>query len=66
MEYGNMSGKGNEPGNMSPKVKDYQPKIGEYAGVQAGKTTEYISRRDAIQGRAASKVKSQAYKGRYD
>jgi len=66
MEYNNMSGKGNEPGNMSPKVQDYQPKMGEYAGMQEGKTTQYIPKRDRIQVKAASQVKGQAFKGRYD
>lgn len=64
-EY-NMNGKGNEPGEMAPKVKDYQPKASEFADKQMDKTTEYISRRDRIQGEAANKVRKQSYKGRYD
>ena len=60
------SGKGNEPGNMSPKVEDYQPKVSEFADKQMDKTTEYISRRDRIQEAAANKVRSNSYKGRYD
>lgn len=49
----------------SPMVESYQPKEREFAGSE-GKTLNYIERRDRIQGEAASKIKNQAYKGRYD
>ncbi|HEY3527485.1 MAG TPA: hypothetical protein VGK47_14915 [Nitrososphaeraceae archaeon] len=64
MEYNN--GKGNNPGDMSPKVQDYQPKMNEFVAGQEGKTTQYISRRDRLQTHEANKVRSQPYKGRYD
>lgn len=57
---------GNEPGNMSPKVEDYQAKGASYAEHQPGKTTEYISRTNHRIDKQASDVKKQAYKGRYD
>lgn len=53
-------------GDMKPEVKDYQPKRNEYSQEQFGKTTEYISRRDAIQGREAKDIRKQDYKGRYE
>ncbi len=62
MEYMN---KGNAQGNMSPKLKDYQKKDSSYAEKQFGKTDDYISRKDAQEGKIASGLKGQAYKGRY-
>lgn len=61
-----MKGKGYVQGNMSPDVKDYQPKMSSYADNQPNKTTEYVSRRDKIQDKMASGIKKQEYKGRYD
>ena len=52
-------------GDMKPEVKSYQPSEREFAGME-GKTLNYVERRDKIQSEAASKIKSQAYKGRYD
>ena len=57
---------GNNPGDMSPTVKDYQVKNAAYAGEQEGKTTEYISRNDRRIDRQGADIKKQAYKGRYD
>lgn len=57
---------GNKMVDMSVETKDYQPKVKEYAGMQEGKTTQYIERRDRIQSSEAGKVKGQSYKGRYD
>lgn len=57
---------GNKQGDMSPHIKDYQPKDGQYAGEQNGKTTMYIEKRDRIQKAEAGKIRSQDYKGRYD
>ncbi len=53
-------------GDMSVKVKDYQPGAKEFAGKMNGKTTEYISRTEKTMDKAAGKIRSQAYKGRYD
>lgn len=57
---------GNKNGDMSVKVKDYQPGQKQFAGSMMGKTNEYMSRTDATMNKAASKIKSQAYKGRYN
>lgn len=55
---------GKNSGAMSDK--DYQPSMKQFAGEMAGKTTQYMERTDKIMDKEASKVKSQAHKGRYD
>lgn len=57
---------GNKNGDMSVKVKDYQPGQKEFAGSMMGTTNEYMERTDRTMTKAASKVKGQAYKGRYN
>lgn len=57
---------GNSTGDMSVNVKDYQPSKSEFAGVENGKTTEYISRTEKRMDKDAGRIRSQAYKGRYD
>jgi len=47
-------------------VKDYQPSAKEFAGEMPGKANEYMSRNEATVAKEASKLKSQAHKGRYD
>ena len=59
-EYG-----GNKQGDMSPKVEDYQRPLSSYSQEGFSKTTQYIERQNAHKAAEASKVKSQAYKGRY-
>lgn len=56
---------GHEQGDMSPKVKDYQKPMKDYSQRDANKTTEYIERQDRQQGRDASQIDKQEYKGRY-
>lgn len=56
---------GNKNGDMSVKVKDYQPGTNQFAGAMMGKTNDYMARTDKIQVKAASKIKAQAFKGRY-
>jgi len=56
---------GNKNGDMSVKVKDYQPGQKEFAGSMMGKTNDYMARTERTMDKAASKIKSQAYKGRY-
>lgn len=56
---------GNKDGDMSVKVKDYQSAEKEFAGAMMGKTNEYMERTDKIMNKAASKIKGQAFKGRY-
>lgn len=51
---------------MSVKVKDYQPGEKQFAGSMMGTTNNYIERTDRHMDKAASKVKGQAYKGRYN
>lgn len=57
---------GNEPGNMSVQVKDYQPGNNEFAGVMTGRATDYIERTDRNMSRDASMIRKHAYKGRYE
>jgi hypothetical protein len=52
-------------GEMSPKIKDYQKPAKDFSQEGFGKTLEYVERQDAFQGREASDIKKQAYKGRY-
>lgn len=61
-----MNKKGYVQGDMSPDVKDYQPKMTSFTQADANKTTEYVSRRDSIQDKQASDIRKQAYKGRYE
>lgn len=61
-----MESYGKKQGDMSPKVSDYQRPSAVYSQQNMGKTTEYISRHNAQESKAASKIKSQAYKGRYE
>jgi len=53
-------------GDMSVKVKDYQPGEAQFAGKMAGKANEYMARKDKQMNSEASKIKSKAYKGRYE
>ncbi|MCK5021105.1 MAG: hypothetical protein KAS32_29110 [Candidatus Peribacteraceae bacterium] len=46
--------------------KDYQPSEKQFAGVQMGKTNEYMARTDKSMDKAGSQLKSTAHKGRYD
>ena len=46
--------------------EDYQPSNKEFAGMQEGKTTEYIARRNKTQDKMAMKVRGQNYHGRYE
>lgn len=48
------------------KTESYQPSEREYAGMQSGKTDQYVEKRDRIQTAEASKVKSQDWHGRYE
>jgi len=52
--------------DMSVKVKDYQPGEKQFAGSMMGKTNDYMGRTDYQMDKAASKIKGQAYKGRYN
>lgn len=57
--------KGAAQGDMAPMVEDYQKPGSNYSQSGFSKTDEYIERQDAFQGREASEVKKQDYKGRY-
>ena len=50
----------------SESKKDWQPSPKQFAGVQMGKTNEYMARTDKNMDKAGSKLKSTAHKGRYD
>ena len=60
-----MSNKGHTQGDMSPVVDDYAKPMSDYSQQGFSKTTEYVERQDSFQAKGASKVKSQAYMGRY-
>lgn len=46
--------------------KDYQPSNAEFAGKEFGTANNYMPRKEREQKKAASQIKKQAYKGRYD
>ncbi len=60
-----MNMKGVRQGDMSPEVTDCQKPMKDYSQSGFSKTTEYESRQDAFQGKEASRIRSQDYKGRY-
>lgn len=49
----------------SPMTKDYQPSEKEFAGMQ-GNTLSYMERKERMQEKEASKIRSQKYHGRYE
>ena len=53
-------------GDMSVEVKDYQSGKSEFAGKEFGTANEYMARTDKAMSKEAGKIRSQAYKGRYD
>ena len=60
-----MSKAGYTQGDMSPKVSDYQKPISNFSQEGFSRTTSYVERQDAFQGKEASEIKKQGYKGRY-
>ncbi len=56
----------NKTGDMSIKVKDYQPSKQEFAGEMPGKANMYIERKEKQMNKDAGKIRGQAHKGRYD
>ena len=62
MEYGM---KGKYQGDMKPEVKDCQTPAGAFAEKYDQSTLMYKERQDKRQVKAGSKLKSEAFKGRY-
>lgn len=60
-----MGHKGYKQGDMSPKVDDIQRPMKSYPEAGFSKTTDYVSRHDSYEGKEASTVRKQGYKGRY-
>ena len=52
-------------GDMKPEVKDYQLPDSAYAEKNMDSTLDYVSRNDKMQEKAASKLRSQNYQGKY-
>lgn len=61
-----MEKKGYMQGDMNPTVSDYQRPNSSFAESQFGTTTEYVARQDKQINRAASDIRKQSYKGRYE
>lgn len=61
----NMGKMGYEQGNMKPEVDDYQKPSSNYSQEGFSKTTDYVARQEKYVGKECSKIKGQAYKGRY-
>lgn len=53
-------------GSDKIEKKDYQPGERQFAGAMMGKTNSYMERTNRTMDKEASKIKSQAYKGRYN
>lgn len=60
-----MSKAGYVNGDMSPKVKDYQKPMSDFSQSGFSKTLEYVERHDRFDGKEASAIRKQDYKGRY-
>lgn len=60
-----MGHKGYVQGEMSPTVKDYQKPSKDFSQSGFSKTTEYVERQDAFQGKESSEIGKQGYQGRY-
>ena len=65
MKEGKMGHKGYKQGDMSPHVDDMQRPMKNYAEEGFSKTTSYVERHNAFEGKEASQIKKQPYKGRY-
>lgn len=61
-----MKYNGSGEGKMGKENHDYQPGQDQFAGKVNGMANEYMKRTDKRMVSDAKKVKSQAYKGRYD
>ncbi len=57
--------KGMKSNGMKSEVKDYQRPAKVFSQKYNQSPTSYLERQDKIKGSEASKVKGQAYKGRY-
>lgn len=53
-------------GSDKIEKKDYQPGEKQFSGSMIGKTNDYMERTNRTMDKAASKIKGQAYKGRYN
>lgn len=60
-----MNKMGYTQGDMSPHVEDYQKPMNDFSQAGFSRTTDYIERQDAYQGKEATDIRKQAYKGRY-
>lgn len=60
-----MAKAGYMQGDMSPKVEDCQKPMKDFSQEGFSKTLDYIERQDRFQGKEASEIRSQDYKGRY-
>jgi hypothetical protein len=60
-----MAKHGYTQGDMTPKVEDYEAPASGFGEEGFSKTLDYIERQDSFRSKAASKIKSQSYEGRY-
>jgi hypothetical protein len=65
MKEGKMGHKGYKQGDMSPHVEDIQRPMKDYPEHNFSKTTSYVERHNAYEGKESARVKKQDYKGRY-
>ena len=60
-----MGRAGDVQGDMAPHVHDMQKPMKDFSQSGFSKTDEYIERQNAFQGKEASEIRTQDYKGRY-
>lgn len=65
MPNGDMAMRGSKQGDMSPTVKDIQRPEKDFSQKGFSRTLDYVERQNAMQGKEASRIEKQAYKGRY-
>lgn len=65
MPNGDLAMAGHDQGNMSPHIKDWQRPAKDYSQEGFSKTLDYMERQNKMQGKEASSIEKQAYKGRY-
>ncbi len=65
MPNDDMAMKGKDQGNMSPHLKDWEKPMKNFSQEGFSKTLDYMERQNSMQGKEASGIEKQAYKGRY-
>ncbi len=60
-----MGKMGYAQGDMAPHVESYQKPEKDFSQSGFSRTTDYVERQDAFQGKEAADIRKQGYQGRY-